>query len=86
MSRWTHPQCEACWIDRQGHWEPAGELDGEPVSILRSVRRPALIQYPADETPPVEQCCFCGSPTIIGIYVRYDPASHDLKACRGHDD
>lgn len=85
MGRWSHPQCEACWIEREGGWVPA-ELDGEPVGVLRSVRRPVLIRYPEDETPPIERCCFCGLPTIIGIYVRHDPASPDLKACGGHDD
>lgn len=55
--KWTHPQCESCWIK------------------LNSNRRPSVLQN-AD----METCCFCGYPTIIGIYVRYDGAL--LPNCR----
>ena len=28
---------------------------------------------------PVEQCCFCGQPTSMGIYVRHDPSKLNCK-------
>lgn len=77
MSRWTHPICEACWIDTEGNYERNEELDAE---VLVSVRQPARIVNPPDEPPPpVERCCWCCAPTIVGIYKRHDPA--DLKNC-----
>lgn len=60
MSEWTHAICEACWIARRAHYDK----DGVPVHIDRPV---LLIE------PDIEQCCFCGSATIVGIYVRHDP-------------
>lgn len=56
---WTHPICERCWIER----ESAG--DGDALTI----RRPVKLLHPTLET-----CCFCKSYTIVGIYVREDPA------------
>jgi hypothetical protein len=28
---------------------------------------------------PIEQCCFCGQPTSMGIYVRHDPRELNCK-------
>jgi hypothetical protein len=66
VSRWNHACCELCWIQREGEW-----AEIQPgVRALTSVRRPVR-QIDA----PIEECCFCGGPTISGIYVRTDPAS-----------
>lgn len=40
-------------------------------------REPVRVKY-----TPVEQCCFCGKPTSMGIYIRFDPK--ELKFC-DHD-
>lgn len=75
MSAWTHSCCERCWIEREGEWRPAPEVGGD---VLVSIRRPVRIRE-----PDLEQCCFCGAPTIIGIYVMHDPK--ELSLCSGHD-
>ena len=80
MSNWTHSMCEVCWIRDTADWKTT--LDGVAEELI-SVRRPALIQYPADETPPIEQCCFCGAPTIWGCYVRRNPK--EVLFCSSHD-
>lgn len=56
---WTQPLCEACWIDRESTWEGAR---------LLSMRKPVRLI----ETE-IEQCCICGGPTIVGIFIRIDP-------------
>jgi len=56
---WTHPICEACWIQREARHEPGGV----------SIRRPTMIT-----DARAELCCFCGKPTIVGTYVRHSPA------------
>lgn len=69
MSRWTHPMCEACWID----------LRLVPVEGGFQISKPHRLT-----DPPLENCCRCGRPTIVGIYVREDPAA--MANCGGHDD
>lgn len=64
---WTHAQCEACWIEAQGDWVP-DPYDAE-VFLLSQVRAPSCIVEPG-----LERCCFCLKPTIMGIFVREDPA------------
>lgn len=66
---WTQPQCERCWIDANGEWDMANDAS-ETWQRLVGVRMPTK----ATE-PPIERCSFCGAPTIVGIYVRADPAS-----------
>ena len=34
------------------------------------------------KTIECESCCFCGAPTLSGIYVRHDPKDEKL-ACKG---
>lgn len=71
MSRWTHPQCERCWISQ----EQITNADG-----TTSIRRPTRV-LDAEAT----FCCWCQSLTISGIYRRADPA--ELPNCTGdHDD
>jgi hypothetical protein len=90
MSPWNHAICEACWIRREGVWEAAPEF-GDGAEKLTGVRLPhrlrigtgdhaAFIGYP---DVGIEQCCFCGQPSISGIVIRLDPNSADLFA-RGH--
>ena len=63
----TQAQCEACWIERNSEWESRGIED-----VLLSIRRPVVL---VSEESRIEQCAFCGRPTIVGIYVRVDPAT-----------
>jgi hypothetical protein len=64
MSQWTHPLCEACWISENTY----EEVDNPGVT---QVRMP--VRLIATECA-LETCCMCGFPTIMGIYVRRDPA------------
>ena len=72
MREWTHAQCERCWCEHQAEW------DGDR---LVSVRRPHRVVNDDFEVAP---CCWCASPTFVGIYVRHDPAT--VPACQGHSD
>ena len=56
MSNWTHPQCEACWIASETTIVSYGTLE---------IRRPHMLIGPG-----IEMCCYCGKPTIVGIYRR----------------
>ncbi len=81
-SRWNHKICEACWIQERGTWEPFGfDDDGQELSKLVSVITPVRVVDP-DAPPTVELCCYCGSLTIMGIYVRHDPED-DVLVCKG---
>ena len=60
---WTQPICERCWIAREAAWEDVGE-----VEVLKEIRRPTVLT-----DSDLEQCAFCGEPTIMGIFVRHDP-------------
>jgi hypothetical protein len=70
VSNWTHPQCEACWVQAESVLTDDGFL---------IVRRPHRVIE-----PEIEACCYCGRPTIWGIYRRDDPAG--LSHCRGHEE
>ncbi len=71
---WNQPICEVDWIEREGLFSPDEEHPG--LVTLVGVREPIRIQRLADESPlPIEQCAFCGKPTIFGVYVRADPKS-----------
>lgn len=56
--------CERCWIDREGTWK---EIHPGILALI-SVPRPTRLTE-----APIEECCFCGGPTISGIYVRANP-------------
>jgi hypothetical protein len=55
---WDHPCCERCWINR------SSKVTDEGVEI----KRPTIVR-----DPPIERCHWCNLPTIMGIYVRFDP-------------
>ena len=55
-------------------WEHRDEIDAE---VLAHVDRPVLMR-----DPPIEQCSFCGQPTIFGAYVRHDPADVPYPAIK----
>ena len=59
---WTKPTCEACWRDQHSQWD-------EEENLV-SIDRPSMVKE-AD----LERCSYCGSPTIVGIYTRADPAT-----------
>ena len=61
MSRWNQPICERDWIERNSTW------DGDR---LVSLRMPVRLTE-----PEVERCSYCGGPTILGAFVRDDPAN-----------
>ena len=61
---WTQPTCEACWITRNSIFPE--DANGQLVGI----ERPVMVKE-AD----LEQCSYCGQPTIVGIYTRADPAT-----------
>jgi hypothetical protein len=61
MSKFVNaPKCETCWIDHEAEWDPAN-----PNRLL-SLREPVRLQH----NPQLEQCAWCGAPTIFGVYVR----------------
>lgn len=62
MTNWTQPTCERCWILRRSTSDAEGRIEG--VEIPYRLKEPSL-----------EQCAFCGEPTIFGVYVRINPAS-----------
>jgi len=64
---WNQPQCEACWIEYNTHTEEI-LVGGVPLNQVTHVTTP----YRAPN-PTLEQCAFCGRPTIVGIFVRWDP-------------
>lgn len=61
---YNQPMCEACWIDQETIELPNGDM---------TVRVPARVERGSDVK--VEQCAWCGCATIVGIYVRADPAT-----------
>lgn len=77
MSRWNHTQCERCWFDRNF----TAYSDGSA-----QVRMPVRVQASAEEA--LRRCCYCGKPTIAGIFVRDDPqklAAADGTPCHEPD-
>lgn len=67
MANWNQPMCERCWIEAEGEWDLS--TDGnETWEVLVKVRKPARLTDPV-----VEQCAWCGNPTIFGVYKRADP-------------
>lgn len=70
MAEWNQPKCERCWIEHEGRWDTD---EAEGITYLSSVRIPFRLTDP--DGPRVEQCAWCGQPTIVGIYVRADPAT-----------
>lgn len=61
---WNQPICEMCWIERNSEWEE--HPDG--FDVLVSIRQPVTVKNSGIET-----CCYCGDPTVVGIYIRKDP-------------
>lgn len=45
-------------------------LDREPDRVPHRLR-----------TPDLENCCFCGTMTVSGIYARQDPKSIHIQHC-----
>lgn len=58
---WTQPMCERDWIKQQSKW------DGD---VLLSIRIPVIVLDRG-----IEQCAWCGEPTVVGIFVRVDPST-----------
>ena len=58
MSNWTHPCCEACWVERNLYY-----VNGEVA-----IRQPFLLKDPG-----IQKCCYCGNMTILGCWIREDP-------------
>jgi hypothetical protein len=52
-------QCESCWIEDNATWDP------DTPGVLVELRMPVRLVEPV-----VEQCAWCGGPTIFGVYVR----------------
>ena len=72
---WTHAICERCWID--------GRHLGE-AAVGTAVTQPVQTAW---EHREVEVCCYCFQPTIMGIYVRGNPAeTPGQKAARIAED
>ena len=59
---WDSPCCEACWIDAVG----VQRIDEGTTRI----RVPLMLKDSGMHT-----CAFCGELTIVGIFVRRDPAT-----------
>ena len=73
---WTHPQCEQCWIEHNSYYEPARGV---------VVRVPHRMIDPDPDKAKVEQCAWCGNETVVGIYVREDPANVQYPAMEDDD-
>ncbi|HEX5016665.1 MAG TPA: hypothetical protein VFX15_03660 [Actinomycetes bacterium] len=69
---WTHPQCEKCWM--------LANVIVDDEGVATSIRRPVR----ATEMT-VEECAWCGDPTISGIFVREDPANVEFPAMEPDD-
>lgn len=65
MSGWSQPCCERCWIENNTSWE----LGPDGID-QQTIRQPTRIT-----DPQLELCCHCGYETIVGIYIRIDPAT-----------
>lgn len=63
---WTQPCCERCWIEQEAEWEDTAPGLGRLVGLRMPSR---LIE------PVLEQCSWCGEPTIFGVYKRADPTT-----------
>jgi hypothetical protein len=59
--------CERCWINNRGQ---LGD-HGDGLQSLVDVPVPVRL---ASEAAELTACCYCGEPTIFGVYVRQDPA------------
>lgn len=66
---WNQPICERCWIDANGEFD-LDDVAGVVTQRLVSLRMPTVVREPS-----VEECSFCGNPTILGAFVRADPSS-----------
>lgn len=60
---WTQPLCEACWVGEQAVFTP----DGEIIGLKR-------LPYRVSGESELFQCCECGKPTFVGVFVRRDPS------------
>lgn len=66
---WNVPCCENCWFEIRGEWT-MDRLGGRSVERLVSVIMPVRVPEPV-----LEQCGYCGGPTIFGVYRRQDPST-----------
>lgn len=60
---WNQPMCERCWINKNTTVHDDGS---------ETIRRPFLM---VGEHVTAEQCAWCGNQTIVGMFVREDPAT-----------
>lgn len=58
---WNQAICERDWVEQRSTW------DGDR---LLSIEQPVKLTE-----PQLEQCAYCGRPTIWGVYVRADPST-----------
>ncbi len=65
----NHPMCDKCWIDQH-----TVEEDDNLFSLTMPVKV---------ELFTLEFCCWCGDPTLSGIYVH---ATRDAAGMRCHVD
>lgn len=72
MAEWTHRSCEHCYIGKQVE-------QSDPNDQWVEIKIPVLLsqQHVAEEGPGY--CCFCGQPTVIGLFVRHDPERLDCS-------
>lgn len=70
MAEWTHRSCERCFINRQIDAQDDGDQ-------WVTIKIPVLLnqQVMVESNEAVGECCFCGLPTVIGLYVRADPST-----------
>lgn len=61
MAEWTHCMCGDCWLQRNFKWTDDGGVEFRPPVTCK--------------TDKTEICCFCGNKTVLGIFVRHDPAT-----------
>lgn len=62
--REEHACCEGCFIVGYGKWEVDPASPQDPAKYLKSCPRPLM--QPRDQ---ILQCCICGGPTIVGIFM-----------------
>jgi len=66
---WSQPCCESCWIHRNHTVVDEGIEIRTPVQVTDA---------------GIHTCGFCGNMTIMGVFVRADPAT--VKYPRTKDD
>jgi hypothetical protein len=73
---WTHRACEKCYIDQQRE---------EGYVKVPTLVSQAEVDNQANLLQQLGRCCLCGGITVIGLYMRIDPATLSCTHEKGDD-